>query len=394
MNPLFGKVILVGVTGGISAYKVPFYLRELKKKGAVVKVIVTENAKKFVTPEILSVLSDGIFESLWENGIPHVSLTEEAALFVVLPADYNIIGKAASGIADDLLSSSIAAYDKQILFFPSMNSRMFENPILQKNLSNLIDCGHSIINPAVGPLACEKEGKGRLLSIPRLVMETEKALSPDLFKGAFCLITGGGTSEKIDPVRYLTNASSGKMAFSLARSCYLAGGKVELILGAHTVNPGADIPYRITDIETAQDMYNEIINRWEDVNYLFMSAAVSDFTVSSKAEKKIKKKSDLTLKLEKNIDILTELKKKKKKQFIVGFSLESKNLEASTSEKMKEKGCELMIGNYPDSIGSEDTRGIIISASGKEKFSCTKDELAWKIVEKINEEFNAAKHRT
>ncbi|MEJ2355789.1 MAG: bifunctional phosphopantothenoylcysteine decarboxylase/phosphopantothenate--cysteine ligase CoaBC [candidate division WOR-3 bacterium] len=383
MNPLSGKVILVGVTGGISAYKVPFYIRELKKKGATVKIILTENAKKFVTPEVLSVLSDGVFESLWENGIPHISLTQEADFFVILPADYNIIGKAASGVADDLLASSIAAYDKKILFFPSMNSRMFENPILQKNLDFLRDCGHLIIDPTSGPLACEKEGKGRLPSIPRLVLETEKALSPNLFENALCLITGGGTSEKIDPVRYLTNASSGKMAFSLARSCYLTGGRVELILGRHSFSIDGDLPYRITNVETAQNMYDDIMKRWKDVDYLFMSAAVSDFTVSSKAEKKLKKKSNFTLNLKNNIDILAELRKKKKKQFIVGFALESENLEASASEKMEKKGCDLMVGNYPDSISSENTSGVIISASGEEEFSGTKDELAWKIINKI-----------
>jgi phosphopantothenoylcysteine decarboxylase / phosphopantothenate---cysteine ligase len=383
LNPLSGKVILVGVTGGISAYKVPLYIRELKKKGAIVKVILTENAKKFVTPEVLSVLSDGVFESLWENGIPHISLTQEADFFVILPADYNIIGKAASGVADDLLASSIAAYDKKILFFPSMNSRMFENPILQKNLDFLRDCGHLIIDPTSGPLACEKEGKGRLPSIPRLVLETEKALSPNLFENALCLITGGGTSEKIDPVRYLTNASSGKMAFSLARSCYLTGGRVELILGRHSFSIDGDLPYRITNVETAQNMYDDIMKRWKDVDYLFMSAAVSDFTVSSKAEKKLKKKSNFTLNLKNNIDILAELRKKKKKQFIVGFALESENLEASASEKMKKKGCDLMVGNYPDSISSENTSGVIISASGEEEFSGTKDELAWKIINKI-----------
>jgi len=383
LNPLSGKVILVGVTGGISAYKVPLYIRELKKKGAIVKVILTENAKKFVTPEVLSVLSDGVFESLWKNGIPHISLTQEADFFVILPADYNIIGKAASGVADDLLASSIAAYDKKILFFPSMNSRMFENPILQKNLDFLRDCGHLIIDPTSGPLACEKEGKGRLPSIPRLVLETEKALSPNLFENALCLITGGGTSEKIDPVRYLTNASSGKMAFSLARSCYLTGGRVELILGRHSFSIDGDLPYRITNVETAQNMYDDIMKRWKDVDYLFMSAAVSDFTVSSKAEKKLKKKSNFTLNLKNNIDILAELRKKKKKQFIVGFALESENLEASASEKMEKKGCDLMVGNYPDSISSENTSGVIISASGEEEFSGTKDELAWKIINKI-----------
>ncbi len=382
MNPLSGKVILVGVTGGIAAYKVPFFLRELKEKGAIVKVLLTENAKKFASKEVLSVLSDGVFDSLWEESIPHISLTEEATLFVILPADYNIIGKASSGIADDLLSSSIAAYNKKLLFFPSMNSRMFENPIFQKNIDYLRSCGHLVVDPTFGPLACGKDGKGRLPSISRLVLETERALSPDLFNNAFCLVTGGGTSEKIDPVRYLTNGSSGKMAYSLARNCYLAGGRVDLILGRNTIIPDADIPYGITRVETAQDMFEGIMDRWKDVDYLFMSAAVADFTVNS-FTKKIKKTSELNLKLKSNIDILTELKKKKKKQFVVGFSLESENLKTLTLKKMKEKGCDLMIGNSPDSIGSENIAGVIVSASGEEEFSCSKDELAWKIIKKI-----------
>ena len=383
MNPLSGKVVLIGVAAGISAYKVPLFVRALKENGATVKVILTENAKKFVSKEVLSVLSDRVFDSLWENGIPHISLTEEASLFVILPADYNIIGKASSGIADDLLSSAIAAYNNKLLFFPSMNSRMFENPVFQKNIDYLRSCGHLVIDPSCGPLACGTEGKGRLPSIGRLILETEKALSSDILKSSLCLITGGGTSEKIDPVRYLTNASSGKMAYSLARNCYLAGGRVELVLGRSTVIPDPDMPYEITKVETAEDMYNKIIERWSEVNYLFMNAAVSDFTVSSEAMKKIKKTDELTLKLKNNIDILKELKKKKKKQFIVGFSLESENLKAHTLKKMKEKGCDLIVGNHPDSIGSENTSGIIMSTSGEEEFSCSKDELAWKIINKI-----------
>ncbi len=382
MNPLSGKIILVGVTGGISAYKVPLFLRELKEKGAVVKVILTENAKKLVSSSVLSVLSDGVFDSLWEKDIPHISLTGEADLFVILPADYNIIGKASSGIADDLLSSAIAAYNKKILFFPSMNIRMFENPVLQRNIEYLKSYGHLIVEPSSGFLACGKEGKGRLPSISRVVLETEKALSPNLFNNSFCLITGGGTVEKIDPVRYLANGSSGKMANSLAKYCYLAGGKVEMILGKNTLNFDSDIPYKITQVETAKEMFDEIISRWKEVDYLFMSAAVSDFTVNSK-EKKIKKSSELVLKLKSNIDILGELKKKKRNQFVVGFSLESDDLKASTLKKMREKGCDMMVGNYPDSIGSESTAGMIISASGEEKFECSKDELAWKIIQKI-----------
>jgi len=382
LSPLSGKIILVGVTGGISAYKVPLYLRRFKEKGAIVKVILTENAKNFISPVVLSILSDGVFDSLWEKDIPHIALTEEADLFVILPADYNIIGKAACGIADDLLSSAIAAYNKKLLLFPSMNNRMFGNPVLQKNIDYLESCGHYLVDPSRGPLACGKKGKGRLLSIERIVMETEKALSPDLFNNALCLITGGGTFEKIDPVRYLTNGSSSKMAYSLARNCYLAGGKVELILGKNTIMPDPDTPYKITQIETAKEMYNKILSRWKDVEYLFMSAAVSDFTVDSK-KKKIKKSGELILKLTNNIDILKELKKKKKNQFIVGFSLESEKLKTSTVKKMKEKGCDLMVGNYPDSIGSDKTAGIIVSTSSEEEFKCSKDELAWKIIKKI-----------
>jgi phosphopantothenoylcysteine decarboxylase/phosphopantothenate--cysteine ligase len=382
LNPLSGKVILVGVTGGISAYKVPLFIRELKERRAIVKVILTENSKKFISPAVLSVLSDGVFDSLWEKSIPHITLTEETDLFVVLPSDYNIIGKAASGIADDLLSSAIAAYNKKILFFPSMNTRMLENPILLKNLDTLKSFGHLIIGSSSGALACGKEGKGRLPSIFRLVLETEKALSPNLFNDSFCLITGGGTIEKVDPVRYLTNGSSGKMAYSLAKYCYLAGGRVELILGKNSLTIDPDVPYKITPVETAKEMLKEIESRWKEVDYLFMSAAVSDFTIDSK-EKKIKKSNELVLKLKKNIDVLMELKKKKENQFVVGFSLESENLKVSTAKKMKEKACDLMVGNYPDSIGSEMTAGIIIAASGEEEFKCSKEELAWKIIQKI-----------
>jgi len=382
LNFLSGKNILIGVSGGISAYKVPLLLRKFKEKGAIVKIILTDNAKKFVSPVVLSVLSDGVFDSLWENDIPHISLPGEADLFIILPADYNIIGKAASGVADDLLTSAISAYDKEILFFPSMNDKMYKNPILQRNIDYLEEYGHKVVDPSKGALACGKEGKGRLPSIELIVLEAEKALSPDIFSNALCLITGGGTFEKIDPVRYLTNGSSGKMAYSLARGCYIAGGRVELILGKNTIKPDVEIPYKITWVESAKEMYNEILNIWKNVGYLFMSAAVSDFTVDS-ANKKIKKSEDLTLKLKRNIDILKELKSNKSNQFIVGFSLESDDLKVSTIKKMKNKGCDLMVGNYPDSIGSDMSSGIIVKDSDQEEFKCSKDELAWKIIEKI-----------
>ncbi|MEO0292660.1 MAG: bifunctional phosphopantothenoylcysteine decarboxylase/phosphopantothenate--cysteine ligase CoaBC [candidate division WOR-3 bacterium] len=382
MNLLFEKVILIGVTGGVAAYKVPLLVRELKGRGAKVKVILTENAKRFVSSQVLSIFSDGVFDSLWEDDIPHITLSSESDFFLILPADYNIIGKAASGVADDLLSTTIAAYNKKILFCPSMNPRMLENPVLIKNIEYLKSCGHYFLEPSKGPLACGVEGKGRLPSISRIVLEIEKALSPKTLEGDLCLITGGGTVEKIDPVRCLTNESSGKMAYYLAKYCYLSGGEVELILGKNTLNLDPDLPYKITLVNSAEEMFNKILDRWDEVDYLFMSAAVSDFTVNPK-EEKIKRKEELVLELKSNIDILKELKKRKKHQFIVGFSLEKENLRASTLEKMKEKGCDIMVGNFVSSIGSEESAGIIISKKGEEEFNCSKEELAWKIIQKI-----------
>lgn len=384
MNPLANKTILLGVTGGIAAYKVPLLIRDLKKKDAKVNVVMTENAKKFVTPLVISTLSDGLVESLWEGGIPHISLREEASLLCIVPADYNIIGKAASGVADDLLSTVISAFDKEILFFPSMNYRMYDNPIFKKNIKILKDFGHVIIEPDTGELACDEEGRGRLPDISRIMLEIERALTPDLLKGSYCLITGGGTGEKIDPIRYITNRSSGKMAYSLARHCFMAGGKVELIMGITNIDYDRNLPYNIIRVENARDMQKEILKRWDRVDYLFMNAAVSDFTPERVSNIKIKKKEELEIKLKKSIDILADLKNKKKSQFIIGFSLETNNLLNEAKKKMKEKKIDLVVANDVSAIGSGSTSGFLISKGSEEQFECSKDELSWKIIGKIS----------
>ncbi len=383
MNPLAGKSILLGITGGIAAYKVPELIRTLKRKDARVKVVMTENAKRFVSPLVISTLSDGLIPSLWEGSITHISLAEEASLLCIVPADYNIIGKAASGIADDLLSTVISAFDGEILFFPSMNYRMYNNPILQKNIDLLRDSGGTVIEPDTGELAYEGTGKGRLPAASRIVLEIEKALTPDLLKGSYCLITGGGTHEKIDPVRYITNRSSGRMAYSLAKCCYMANGKPELIMGITSSKDDENLPYNLIRVENAREMQEEILKRWDRVDYLFMSAAVSDFTCTSSA-KKIKKKEKSDLKLKKNLDILLNLKNKKKEQFVVGFALESDNLLSYAKKKMKEKEVDLMVANDISSIGSDFTSGFLIFPGGEEPFKCRKDELSWKILKRIS----------
>lgn len=382
MNFLKNKSILLGVTGGIAAYKTPGLIRGLKEKGIAVKVVLTENATRFVSPLVISILSDGVFTSLWEEGIPHINLSEEASLLCIVPADYNIMGKAASGVADDLLSTVIPAYDGKILFFPSMNSKMYENPILQKNIDLLRGLGHIVIEPDEGPLACKGEGKGRLPDIDRIILEMEKALAPDLLKGTYCLITGGATTERIDPIRYITNRSSGKMAYSLARYCYLNGAKTELIMGVNALDCNRYLPINVIRVETARKMQEEILKRWDEVNYLFMNAAVADFTVQKK-DKKIKKKKELTLKLKENIDILADLKSKKGSQFVIGFALETEDLLDSAKKKMKDKGVDLMVANRESAIGDDYTSGFLISRYEEEPFQCSKDELSWKIIKRI-----------
>ncbi len=384
MNPLNDKSILLGITGGIAAYKVPSLIRSLKRKNTIVKVIMTENAKQFVTPLVISTLSDGLISSLWEGGVPHISLSMEASLLCIVPADYNIIGKAASGIADDLLSTLIAAFDNRILFFPSMNYRMYENPVFTKNIEILKNFGHIVIKPDTGELACEEKGKGRLPSISRIVLEIEKAFTPDLLKGSYCLITGGGIGEKIDPIRLITNRSSGRMAYSLANYCYMAGGNPELIMGISSLEHDQNLPYNVIRVENALRMQEEILKRWNEVDYLFMSAAVSDFTPVRSENKKIKKKRELTISLKKNIDILLDLKNRKSNQIIVGFSLDTDNQISEAQKKLNEKGIDLMVANNLSAIGSNSTSGFLLSKEGEEQFECSKDELSWKIIEKIS----------
>lgn len=386
MNPLEDKTILIGITGGIAAFKIPTLIRSLKKESESlkVKVVMTENAKKFVSPLVISTISDDYTESLWEKGVPHISLSKEASLFCVIPADYNIIGKVASGIADDLLSTTISAFDGRIIFFPSMNYRMYDNPILRDNIKKLKDFGYIIIEPETGELACDKEGKGRLPDISRIILEIERALTPDLLKGSYCLVTGGGTGERIDPIRVITNRASGKMAYSLAKYCYLSGGDTELIMGITSIDYRDKLPYNLVRVSNTEEMENEIIKRWDKLDYLFMSAAVSDFIPARVSKKKIKKNEELNLKFKKNIDILMKLKKMKKNQFVVGFSIETENLLKEAKKKIREKKLNMVIANDISAIGSNKTSGFIVSKDKEEKFECTKDELSWRIIKRVS----------
>ncbi len=381
MNFLCGRTILLGVTGGIAACKVPFLVREIvERKGRVIPVL-TENAKKFVTPEVLEVFSGERTRELFEHPSSpvHISLAKECDLVLVAPATFNFIGKIHAGIADDLLSCIIAATRSPVLFAPAMNKNMWRNPILQRNIKELEALGYKLIPPGEGPLACGEKGEGRMREVPELLLFVERELCPEKrLSGKKVLITGGGTEEEMDPVRVITNRSSGKMALSLAKAFFFAGAEVRLIMGRHEVELPSIFP--VKNVRTVEEMKEAVLSEFEWCDILVMAAAVSDFIPERKKEK-IKKGKEIILKLKPAPDILSLLQKKKK--FIVGFSLESRNILKEGKRKLEEKKLDLVFSNPVKVLGGEETEGYIITGEKERKVSGTKEDVAWEIVLEI-----------
>ncbi len=381
MNFLCGRTILLGVTGGIAACKVPFLVREIVERNGRVIPVLTENAKKFVTPEVLEVFSGERIRELFErpSSPVHISLAGECDLVLVAPATFNFIGKIHAGIADDLLSCLIAATRSPVLFAPAMNKNMWRNPVLQRNIKELESLGYKFIPPGEGPLACGEEGEGRMREVPELLLFVERELCPEKrLSGKKVLITGGGTEEEVDPVRVITNRSSGRMALSLVKAFFFAGAEVKLIMGRHEV----DIPsiFPVKNVRTVEEMKEAVLSEFEWCDILVMAAAVSDFIPERKKEK-IKKGKEITLKLKPAPDILSLLQKKKK--FIVGFSLESRNILKEGKRKLEEKKLDLVFSNPVKVLGGEETEGYIITGKKERKVSGTKEDVAWEIVLEI-----------
>jgi len=371
---LKGKKVVLGITGGIAAYKAAEFVRLIVKEEVDVHVVMTQNAQKFITPLTFQTLSGNPvvtdpFALLEDAQIGHIALADLAEVVVILPATANIIGKIANGIADDFLSTMVMATKAPVLFVPSMNVNMWENKALQKNIQTLLETGYHLLEPGEGELACHWYGKGRLPELNEVVEKIEDMLSPKDLKGEQILITGGPTQEPIDPVRFITNHSSGKMGYALAKMARRRGAEVILITGPTSLPlPRRDI--KLAAVRSAEEMRKAVFSHLERSSVVIKAAAVSDYRPKVASQKKIKKgESDTTLMLERTKDILEELGKKKGNRILVGFAAETEDLIANAKKKLVEKNLDFIVVNdvtQPGAGFSSDTNQVkILYPSGK-----------------------------
>lgn len=367
------KNIVIGMCGGISAYKVVDVVSRLKKLEASVTVIMTENAAKFVSPLTLRAIShEPVITDMfaepdnWDT--EHISLAEKADLFVVAPATANIIGKIAAGVADDMLTTTIMATDATVLLVPAMNTGMFENPIVQENINKLKQLGYLVMEPDTGLLACGTTGKGRLPEPQHIVEEINRVLNPrqDL-KGKRILITAGPTVEAIDPVRFISNRSSGKMGYAIAENALNRGAQVVLVSGPVNIKPPVGV--ELISVTTANEMYESVMNNYQSCDGMIMMAAVADYRSETVEENKIKKTSEqMTIRLVKNHDIAAELGKVKGERILVGACAETENLLENAAKKIEAKNFDLIMANDVTEEGAgfgTDTNIVqIVSKSG------------------------------
>lgn len=360
---LLGKNIVLGVTGGIAAYKAVEIVSRLKKAGASVHVIMTEGATKFVTPLTFRELSaNPVAVQMWEEpktwNVEHIALATLADLFLIAPATANIIGKIANGIADDMLSTTVMATKAPVILAPAMNTNMYLNPIVKQNIAKLAALGYRFIEPATGMLACGIEGPGRLAE-PSVIVEYVESLTKQTcsLAGKKVLITAGGTREPLDPVRYIGNRSSGKMGYALAAAAAARGAEVLLVSGPTNLPVPQGVA--IVNVESAQEMRNAVLAEYPDADIVIKAAAVADYRSVAQAEHKIKKNDEtLTILLEKNPDILAELGRLKTKQILIGFAAETEQLVTYATEKLNRKNADMIVANnvmLPDAGFNTDT---------------------------------------
>jgi phosphopantothenoylcysteine decarboxylase / phosphopantothenate---cysteine ligase len=373
---LKGREIVLGVTGGIAAYKAAEFVRLLARKGANVHVVMSQNAQEFVTPLTFQTLSGNpvmtdLFTLIEDEKIGHIALADLAELIVILPATANIIGKIATGIADDFLSTMVMASKAPVFFVPSMNVHMWQNQALQKNIQVLLESGYQIIEPGEGELACHWYGKGRLAELDEVVEKVEDLFSQKDLKGERILITAGPTQEPIDPVRFITNRSSGKMGYALAKVARRRGAEVILVTGPTLLSlPRRDI--EVVPIQTAAEMREAVLDRVEECTVVIKAAAVSDYRPRMISQAKLKKaEPHYSLELERTTDILGEIGKRKGDRIVVGFAAETEDLIAHARKKLLEKNLDLIVVNdvtKPDSGFSSDTNQVkILFPSGEVK---------------------------
>lgn len=346
---LDGKTVVLGLSGGIACYKAADLVRLLVKAGANVRVMMSAAAQQFITPLTLQTLSGhpvatNTFDLTQESEIGHIQLADQADVLVIAPATANVIGKIAAGLGDDLLTTVLLATRAPVLIAPAMNVNMWENPLVQGNLSRLRAAGFRIVEPGEGFLACGWEGKGRLADGDVLLAEIERAVSPQDLRGERVLVTAGPNREPIDPVRFISNRSTGKMGFALAAAAWRRGADVILVAGPTTLSTPHGV--RRVDAGTAEEMRQAVAAEFDAATILCMAAAVADYRPARVAQQKLKKSgARLVLELDRTVDILAELAPRKGSRFIVGFAAETEQVLANAQRKLVEKDLDLIVAN-------------------------------------------------
>lgn len=390
---LNNKKIILGVCGGIAAYKAIELLRLLTKEGADVHVIMTRSAQEFIAPLTFQTLSSNpvhteLFNLIAEREIGHISLADQADLFIIAPATANVIGKVAAGIADDMLTTTIMATKAPVLFAPAMNVNMFTNPIYQENEQKLRRLGYPFVAPVTGSLACGWEGEGKLASPEAILEGAHAALTEKNLDGRTILVTAGPTREEIDPVRYISNYSSGKMGYAIARAASRRGASVILISGPSSL-PEPD-GVEVVKVSSANEMQIEVMARVAESDVVVKAAAVADYRPLVRSDAKIKKKVEsATIELIKNPDILAGLGGMERRPFLVGFAAETEELAENAGKKLIEKNLDMIVANdvsQADAGFNVDTNRALLLFKDGSSSDCglmSKDQLAKAILDHI-----------
>ena len=391
---LKGKTVVLAVSGSIAAYKIASLASALKKLHANVQVLMTKNAVNFINPITFESLTGNkclvdTFDRNFQYSVEHVALAKQADVVLVAPASANVIGKIAHGIADDMLTTTVMACKCKKIIAPAMNTNMFDNPILQDNLKILEHYGYEVISPAVGYLACGDTGAGKMPE-PELLLQyilREIAYEKDM-QGKRVLVTAVPTQESIDPVRFITNHSTGKMGYAIAKMCMLRGAEVTLVSGPTSIAKPEFV--HVVDVVTAKEMYEEVTKRAKDQDIIIKAAAVADYRPKSVSSEKMKKKDDdLAIPMERTDDILKFLgEHKKEHQFLCGFSMETENMLENSRKKLEKKHLDMIVANNlkVEGAGFAGDTNVVTIITGQEEVSLgkmTKEETALRILDEI-----------
>ncbi|MGN0417816.1 bifunctional phosphopantothenoylcysteine decarboxylase/phosphopantothenate--cysteine ligase CoaBC [Anaerostipes faecalis] len=397
---LKGKTVVLGVTGSVAAYKMANVASMLVKRGCEVHVIMTKNATNFINPIAFESLTNTkclveTFDRNFQFHVAHVSLTDKADVMLIAPASANIIGKIAGGIADDMLSTTVMACKKPVIIAPAMNTKMYENPILQDNLDKLRRFGYEIIEPDSGHLACGTTGAGKMPSEEVLVAHIERqiAMEKDM-KGKKVLVTAGPTIEAIDPVRFISNHSSGKMGYAIAKAAMLRGAEVTLVTGKTSLEPPMFVD--VVPVNSASDMYKAVTEKKDQQDIIIKAAAVADYTPAEVSDEKVKKKdADMSISLVRTKDILGTLGVQRKKgQFLCGFSMETQNMLENSRAKLQKKNIDMIVANNLKEEGAgfkTDTNVVTFITRNEEKQlpKLTKNQVADELLDYILKQMEA-----